>query len=146
MGSLTQLGSVITALRQEYSDFGGVVGWEYYDAGTADGLANPWQWVKQIGSDLFGTLQTRLLPDGIHAADRPVSPFEAELADLLSKGVSFGDAVAALNKTSGDVQRIVSGACARSIVIMFSYQYSRCIKVQLQWTAVNTRFELHASH
>jgi hypothetical protein len=106
--ALSQLGSVITALRREYSDFGGVVGWEYFNAGTADGLTNAWQWVKQIGSDLFGALQTTPLPAGIYAPINPVTPFEPELAALVSKGVSFGDAVAALNQTNGVLSSAMS--------------------------------------
>jgi hypothetical protein len=39
------------------SDFGGVAGWEYFDAGSADEdggwIDKPWKWVQRIGSAVF---------------------------------------------------------------------------------------------
>lgn len=51
--NLTTLEGTIKDLKQMYSGFGGVAGWEYHDAGATDGLTEPWEWVKRIGAALF---------------------------------------------------------------------------------------------
>jgi hypothetical protein len=33
--------------------FGGISGWEYWDAGGTDGELKPWEWVKSIGDVVF---------------------------------------------------------------------------------------------
>jgi len=102
---LSTLNSVISTLRGDYgTNFGGVFGWEYFDAGTGDNLSSPWQWVKQIGSDLFSASKSargRRLPT--HNPARPVTPFEPQMAELMSRGVSWNDALVSLNKTAGNI-------------------------------------------
>jgi hypothetical protein len=100
--SLQTLAGVVSTLRQDYSDFGGVFGWEYFDAGTNDGLSQPWEWVKAIGSDLFSAMTKRALMWTRKTA-QPVTPFEPQMAELTSRGVSFGNALVSLNKTGGDL-------------------------------------------
>ncbi|KAL1961621.1 hypothetical protein VTN77DRAFT_1396 [Rasamsonia byssochlamydoides] len=102
--SLQTLAGVISTLRQDYSDFGGVFGWEYFDAGTNDNLNDPWEWVKTIGSDLFSALSKRAVAR-VRKTPKPITPFEPQMAELTSKGVSFGDALVSLNKTGGDLGR-----------------------------------------
>ena len=51
---LSTLQSTISSLVSKYSNFGGVYGWEYWDAGTDDNISDPAQWVQGIGSSLFG--------------------------------------------------------------------------------------------
>lgn len=47
---LARLRSVVEGLSQRYgNDFGGVMGWEYFNA-TSEGLREPWEWVKGLGS------------------------------------------------------------------------------------------------
>lgn len=48
-------------MREEYGTrFGGVAGWEYWDAGRDDGDVGmrvggePWRWVARIGRSVFG--------------------------------------------------------------------------------------------
>jgi len=51
----------IRSLRQEFPGFGGVYGWDYFDAGMSevDGGTEPWQWVKIIKEALYGLLSRR---------------------------------------------------------------------------------------
>lgn len=47
------LWETLTALRRKYPDFGGVMGWEYFNAMTeADGLGKPWSWAQFMGKAL----------------------------------------------------------------------------------------------
>jgi len=50
--SLERLKSVVDGLAGRYgSDFGGVMGWEYFNAGMeTDGAKGPWEWVTEVGS------------------------------------------------------------------------------------------------
>lgn len=100
--SLQTLSGVISTLRRDHSDFGGVFGWEYFDAGTNDNMSNPWQWVKAIGGDLFSALSKRASAL-VRRAPTPVTPFEPEMAQLMSEGVTFSDALVSLNRTGGDL-------------------------------------------
>jgi hypothetical protein len=51
------LQETIRNLRVLYPNFGGVAGWEYYDAGMSDGdVYQPWSWVKKVGQALFDAL------------------------------------------------------------------------------------------
>ncbi|KAH8807630.1 glycoside hydrolase family 18 protein [Xylogone sp. PMI_703] len=59
---MKKLVTVIEDLKGLYPDFGGVAGWEYWDAGSSDkefggdGGGNdgkPWRWVKRVGEALF---------------------------------------------------------------------------------------------
>jgi len=105
--SLSTLGGVISTLKGDYSNFGGVFGWEYFDAGSNDGLSSAWQWVQQIGSDLFGTNAPEKAPHhkkALRKAAKPITPFEAQMAELTAHGVSFNDALVALNRTAGNVK------------------------------------------
>lgn len=102
--SLQTLSGVISTLRKDYSDFGGVFGWEYFDAGSNDNLSDPWDWVKTIGSDLTGAL-SKSASALVCKPPKPVTPFEPQMTELTAKGVSFGDALVSLNKTGGDLGR-----------------------------------------
>jgi len=46
------------ALYEGKSGFGGIAGWEYFDAGSSDGydgeVVENWKWVKKVGEVLFG--------------------------------------------------------------------------------------------
>lgn len=59
---IKKLEKVIAGLRKEYGEeFGGMAGWEYWDAGSSDkelmvdmGVGGePWRWVGRIASTLF---------------------------------------------------------------------------------------------
>lgn len=48
-----ELRATLTALLTKYPDFGGVMGWEYFDAMTeAEGEGKPWCWAKFMASIL----------------------------------------------------------------------------------------------
>lgn len=51
---LDTLKSVVGTLGAKYASFGCAVGWEYWAAGTGDGLSEPWMWVKALG-DVIAT-------------------------------------------------------------------------------------------
>jgi hypothetical protein len=51
--NLTTLHGTIRDLKNLYPNFGGVAGWEYFDAGGTDGGLKPWEWVKSIGDVVF---------------------------------------------------------------------------------------------
>ena len=40
--------AVISWLQQKYSDFGGIMGWEYFNA-LPGGIDRPWEWVNAMG-------------------------------------------------------------------------------------------------
>ncbi|TAQ87503.1 hypothetical protein B7494_g4166 [Chlorociboria aeruginascens] len=61
--SIDKLVATIKSLRTMYTNFGGVIGWEYFDAGANDTSVDPaikanepWSWVKEIGNALFDML------------------------------------------------------------------------------------------
>jgi hypothetical protein len=54
---LQTLNQTVRDLRGLYGGgFGGVAGWEYFDAGSTDGGIENWEWVKRIGQALFDPL------------------------------------------------------------------------------------------
>lgn len=115
---LSTVQSTITSLRAKYPTFGGVDGWEYFDAGSSDSLTEPWEWVKAIGSSVFGTTTasatttatastaTKDKGKGGEKTEReelPEHPFDVDaVANLTSRGATHFEAVRALNLTDGD--------------------------------------------
>lgn len=102
--SLKHVKETIKNLKSDYSNFGGVDGWEYFDAGSSDGLNKPWQWVKQIGDSLFGnsskrdiTRRSRPYPD--HTPEMPDG-----VADLMALGHGQIDAARAMRLAKGDME------------------------------------------
>jgi chitinase len=51
---LPTLKSVVGSLGAKHATFGCAVGWEYWAAGTGDGIAEPWMWVKALGDVIAG--------------------------------------------------------------------------------------------
>lgn len=105
------LNSTIKTLRAQYgTSFGGVDGWEYFNAGNSDGFAQPYEWTRAIGADLFGPLLKKHHPAttiggvGIDNLPTPANPFNELVVKDLSKrmGVGHFEAVRALNLTRGD--------------------------------------------
>jgi hypothetical protein len=48
------LQKTVKALMKRYPTFGGVVGWEYFDAGEDDGLKQPYLWMKDLRDAISG--------------------------------------------------------------------------------------------
>lgn len=101
---------VLRTLRARYPSFGGVMGWEYFNAMPGD-LDRPWEWVKNMSSVLRTTLpapttqQMPLRPFGAAHLPQPAHPFPAEdVKTLQDLGFSQQQAVQALNITSGNVE------------------------------------------
>ncbi|KAE8448998.1 hypothetical protein EG329_008586 [Mollisiaceae sp. DMI_Dod_QoI] len=54
MEALTQR---IQELKKKWKGFGGVAGWEYFDAGVGDGVKEkPWEWLLHLADELFGKI------------------------------------------------------------------------------------------
>jgi hypothetical protein len=47
------LAEVVRGLREKYGDrFGGIMGWEYFNAGMHRPVEGPWEWVRKLGEAL----------------------------------------------------------------------------------------------
>ena len=60
---IERLREVVGMLKDKYAGmggFGGIAGWEYFDAGASDGNSENgvrvenWEWVRRVGEVLFG--------------------------------------------------------------------------------------------
>lgn len=125
--ALGTLENTINSLKAKYgANFGGVDGWEYFNAGSSDAQSNPWKWVKAVAGSVNGavsrvrrgagnyisrsTLGSSLVEkrdteaQSLNAADYPRAPFPtADILGLVNSGASWFEAVRALNLTDGDV-------------------------------------------
>ncbi|KAK6349197.1 Cyclin-dependent kinase catalytic subunit [Orbilia blumenaviensis] len=102
-----RLAEVIRQLRTNYPTFGGVIGWEYFNAGGADGFSEPWQWVKAMSNALYDPYA----PRQINLSTPPLrelnssSPWPGPLRTLVGEGAEHFRAVRALNMTDGDLKK-----------------------------------------
>jgi hypothetical protein len=102
--------STVSSLKAKYPTFGGVDGWEYFDAGVADGDSQPFQWVQSIGRSVFGTARENAVERRTGALELPPHPFSEEaVSSLTAAGATHFEAIRALNRTGGDL------AAARSL-------------------------------
>lgn len=100
------LTTVIQQLKANYATFGCAVGWEYWDAGGADGYSVPWQWVKDVGMAVFGSVQADVARNvTVDENLEPPSPWPSVTRSLVDMGGGWGDAVKALNQTGGDEEK-----------------------------------------
>lgn len=67
--------TTVSSLRAKYPKFGGVDGWEYFDAGATEGYTQPYQWVQAISSSMFGTASKRDVEPLAAAPAFPTQPF-----------------------------------------------------------------------
>jgi chitinase len=106
--------NVLRTLRARYPNFGGVMGWEYFNA-LPGGAERPWEWAANMGRVLRTPLpapvprqQMPIRPYGMGAPQQlpPAQhPFPAESVKTLQDlGFSQQQAVAALNSTGGNVE------------------------------------------
>ncbi|KAK6333161.1 hypothetical protein TWF718_010984 [Orbilia javanica] len=105
--SQKRITEVIRQLRTNYPNFGGVIGWEYFNAGQADGFSEPWQWVKAIGRALYDPYNERRIDNDPPNFEQMncSSPWPGPMSRLLEEGAKYFRAVKALNITSGDLER-----------------------------------------
>jgi hypothetical protein len=104
---LPTLKDVVGSLGAKYASFGCAVGWEYWAAGTGDGIQYPWQWVKALGDviSMFGKDQTSAAPVSSNATmTEPPTPWPSAMQTLESVGAGHWDSVRALNMTNGDTK------------------------------------------
>lgn len=97
------LKGVIEQLRTNYASFGCAVGWEYWDAGGADGYAQPWQWVKAVGGAVFGEDDVKNANLTTDENLKPATPWPSLMDDLTGLGAGWYPSVKALNQTSGNL-------------------------------------------
>ena len=97
---LDDVKGVIENLKSQYSDFGGADGWEYFDAGSSDGLSQPWQWTKEIGQALFGSSSENAL--GRRSGHRHTPSLPSGVAKLMSEGHDQIAAARAVRLAKGD--------------------------------------------
>ncbi|WPH03058.1 Hypothetical protein R9X50_00593200 [Acrodontium crateriforme] len=102
--SLPTLEQTITNIKTLHGDFGGVVSWEYWDAGGRDNVSN-YDWIKNVGDALFRNQidnKATLIPV-LETADTPQAPWPVSQDVLVAAGAEWMQAVWALNTTSGNL-------------------------------------------
>lgn len=97
---LSEVKETIDNLKSDYSTFGGVDGWEYFDAGSSDGLSRPWQWTKQIGKALFGSSSKKSVER--RSRHRHTSPLPTGVSSLMAEGHGQIAAARAMRLAKGD--------------------------------------------
>ncbi|GAB7335439.1 hypothetical protein MBLNU13_g07806t1 [Cladosporium sp. NU13] len=130
---LPTLKSVVGSLGAKHASFGCAVGWEYWAAGTGDGMQYPWMWVKELG-DVIATFANNVHDEAPSSSDTtkpgapsnsssgssndtaaevqppsspskdPPTPWPSQMAQLESVGAGHWDSVRALNMTNGDAK------------------------------------------
>ena len=107
---MAQMNSVLTVLRSRYPNFGGVMGWEYFNA-LPGRQAKPWEWAANVSQCVRSLVPVTPAP----TQQGPVRPFGAALPAaahsfpvgsvrfLQELGLDHQQAVAALNATNGNV-------------------------------------------
>jgi len=108
---LPTLQSVVGTLGARYASFGCAVGWEYWAAGTGDGIQYPWQWVKALGDVISGFAKdqdpsgdVQSPPPASSDDTTPPTPWPSAMETLESVGAGHWDSLRALNMTSGDTK------------------------------------------
>lgn len=110
---LEVLKGVLGSLKGKYAAFGCAVGWEYWAAGTGDGLAAPWMWVKAVGEVVLGGAESAVeqppsngtVADGSSGTRKdPPTPWPSQMGRLEEVGAGHWDSVRALNMTNGQLR------------------------------------------
>jgi hypothetical protein len=102
--------ATIASLKAKYPTFGGVDGWEYFDAGAGDNDAEPYEWDQAIGGALGTTsakkhrsTSTKKSESTAAIQRRAPHPWDTNAIETLqARGATYFEAVRALNRTSGD--------------------------------------------
>lgn len=100
---LGEVKETIANLKSQYSNFGGVDGWEYFDAGSSDGLGNPWQWTRQIGKAVFSSSSLDRRSGHVHSKHSP--PLPSGVAALMAEGHGQIDAARAIRLAKGNEEQ-----------------------------------------
>lgn len=109
--SPSQTESVVHSLRSRHPTFGGVMGWEYFNA-LPGGQGRPWEWASTMSRIVTAPVaaapvqQAPVRPYGQPLTVPPAPhPYPAEnVKTLQDLGFSQQQAVAALNSTNGNVE------------------------------------------
>lgn len=106
---------VLRVLRAKYPNFGGVMGWEYFNSLPGD-EAQPWQWASTMARTIRTALPPAQTVDAGRGVERPgiggnvqmpmaPQPFPPEhVQTLMNLGFSSQQAQMALNRTGGNVE------------------------------------------
>lgn len=109
-----QIDSVLMTMRARHPNFGGVMGWEFFNALPGD-RDRPWEWAEHMSRLMNAPVpvpqrqaqqQTSIRPFGQASVPPPAPhPYPAESVRTLQElGFSQQQAVAALNSTNGNVE------------------------------------------
>ena len=108
--------AVLRTLRGKHTAFGGVMGWEYFNA-LPGRRERPWEWVANVARTIRTVLPA---PPAVPPQQEPVRPFGAQpptpqhpfpaenVNTLQDLGFNQQQAVAALNMTNGNVEQAAS--------------------------------------
>lgn len=96
-----RLYEVCSVLRGMYPNFGGVMGWEYFNSGLERKDAKgPWEWVGSMGRAVRLGLPAPPVP----TSSKPISLKEEDVQWLIEMGVDRGRATGALEAAGGNVE------------------------------------------
>jgi hypothetical protein len=96
---LPTLKSVVGSLGAKHATFGCAVGWEYWAAGTGDGIAEPWMWVKALG-DVIATFASMQHADATSTTTTTPSSNETTSSNQTTSSTSNDST----NGTAAEVQ------------------------------------------
>lgn len=108
---LTTMTKVLADLETRYPDFGGVMGWEYFNC-EPGGEERPWEWANIMTEALALSSSKHRQSRGtnpITSSEPPQLPFRtADVDNLLLLGCERMQAFAALIQTAGNVEMAAS--------------------------------------
>ncbi|EPS38759.1 hypothetical protein H072_7463 [Dactylellina haptotyla CBS 200.50] len=106
--SMSRLTETIHQLRSNYPDFGGIIGWEYFNAGGSEKVTEPALWVKAMSNALYDPYTPRRINFLTSVVPEIPSQWPEALNTLRGEGSSYFEAVKALNVTNGDLAQAES--------------------------------------
>ncbi|KAK5710622.1 hypothetical protein LTR17_018797 [Elasticomyces elasticus] len=157
-----EIDRVLTVMRSRHPTFGGVMGWEHFNA-LPGGTDRPWEWAAHMSRILHAPLPTMPAPQQQQAPIRPYGqpaipppaphPYPAEdVKTLQDLGFSQQQAVAALNSTSGNVDlkpghlpKSIRRLCSVTTVCKVKQYTSNVNHIEQQTDTLNTRSDPTAS-
>ncbi|KAF1809758.1 glycoside hydrolase [Eremomyces bilateralis CBS 781.70] len=114
---LPRMKTVLAAVRAAFPNFGGVMGWEYFNAGLErEGTNEPWEWAQELGS-VIRTRSTGVQPSIDARLRNPAQAWGGQLQTrwkgedldtLMALGVDMAEAIQAMDAADGNVDLAAS--------------------------------------